>query len=836
MAAARPDSPLRLSLVYTLFGTLWIVASDFAVNSLGIQEWRIASAKGMLFILVTAGLLYLLVKKLVERYVATETALRDSQRRWQFALEGAGDGLWDWDAVTNQVFFSRHWKAMLGFAEHEIGDTLAEWESRVHPEDLEKARAEIARHFRGETPLYTSEHRMRCKDGSYKWILDRGQVVSRDAEGRPLRVIGTHTDITERKLGEATIADALVFMQAVLRFSPLGLLVFKASGQATLVNEAAAKMVGTDVPGILRQNFRELESWRRHGLLDAAERALAEGQPVTHAGPLVTTFGRSIWIDARFVPFQHVGEQHLLVVVANETGKREAFERLQLMQAAVEAAPVGWVVTNAAGNIEWVNPAFTTLTGYAATEVIGRNPRVLKSGRHSVEFYQKMWATINRGEVWSGEMFNQRKDGGLYHEHMTIAPIKDANGIVHHFVAIKQDITARKDLEKQLARAQRLESIGMLASGIAHDLNNIFAPILLSLELLKVKYPTADARKTLEMIERGGLRGAGIVRQMLTFARGIDGERVSIQAKYLIKETAQILHEALPRSIRVELAIAGGLPAVSGDATQLHQVLLNLAVNARDAMPNGGRLRIGAEFVTLDAERAARNPPLKPGPYVALTVADTGTGIPPDVLEHIFEPFYTTKPIGQGTGLGLSTVYGIVRSHGGGIEVDTRLGVGTTFTVLLPADGPPQEASAAEVPVRPNFEGHGRRILVVDDEETIRLITMQVLQRHGFVAEVAVDGVEALEIFRRDPARFSAVVSDLMMPRMSGRKLLQEVRRLAPNLPLLVSSGLLEESAPHAAGEPSLNQLGVRTVLRKPYTEAELLAALEGELEPARVS
>jgi CheY-like chemotaxis protein len=282
--------------------------------------------------------------------------------------------------------------------------------------------------------------------------------------------------------------------------------------------------------------------------------------------------------------------------------------------------------------------------------------------------------------------------------------------------------------------------------------------------------------------------------------------------------------------------VAAGLPAVTGDATQLHQVILNLAVNARDAMPAGGRLVIGANFVEVDADRAARNPPIKAGPHVALSVADTGTGIPPEVLEHIFEPFYTTKPLGQGTGLGLSTVYGIVRSHGGAIEVETTLGAGTTFTVLLPADGSTQETVTAETLVRPNFNGQGRRILVVDDEETIRLVTMQVLQRHGFVVEVAVDGIEALEIFRRDPTRFSAVLTDLMMPGMSGRKCLQEIRRLAPDLPLLVSSGLLEESAAHAVGEPSLSQLGVRTILRKPYTEAELLAALESELEPAPLS
>lgn len=832
---ALPNSPLRLSLGYTLFGSAWIVGSDLLVASLGLEGWATASVRGLVFLVATAILIYLLARRLVGRYTDTEQALRDSQLRWQFAIDGSGDGLWDWNLVNNRVYYSRQWKAMLGYAEDEIGDTYADWASRVCPEDLGPAQMEIARHLRGETVAYTAEFRMRSKGGAYRWILARGQAVRRDREGRALRMIGTHSDITAKKSAESRMGDALVFVQTVLRHSPVGLLVYKEDGTAALVNETAAHIAGADVPTLLRQNFNKLDSWRRYGLLAAAEKALANGCAEKLVGPFVTSFGRSLWVDARFVPIQHGNERHLLVVIVDQTGEHEAHNRLQLVHAALEAAPVGWVVTDAGGNIEGVNPAFTQLTGYPAAEVVGRNPRLLKSGEHAPEFYQSMWSTISRGEVWSGEMFNRRKDGTRYHEHMTIAPIREQGGRVRHFVAIKQDITERKLLEKQLARAQRLESIGMLASGIAHDLNNIFTPILLSLELLKLKYPNSDGRKTLQMIESGGQRAAGIVRQMLTFARGIEGERVSIQPKYLVKETSQILYETLPRNIRIELAVASALPSVKGDATQLHQVLLNLAINARDAMPEGGRLVLGAEPVEVDAERAARNPPLRPGPCVALKVSDTGTGITPEVLEHMFEPFYTTKPLGQGTGLGLSTVYGIVRSHGGAIEVSTKLGAGTVFTVLLPADGPVPDAGEKPIVARGVFSGQGRRILVVDDEETIRLISVQVLQRHGFVTEVAGDGLEGLEVFRRDPKRFAAVLTDLMMPRMGGRKFVQELRRVAPDLPVLISSGVMDESTPPTAEEPAISQLRVRTVLRKPYTEAELLDALRQELEPAGI-
>jgi CheY-like chemotaxis protein len=295
-----------------------------------------------------------------------------------------------------------------------------------------------------------------------------------------------------------------------------------------------------------------------------------------------------------------------------------------------------------------------------------------------------------------------------------------------------------------------------------------------------------------------------------------------------VKEAVQILGETLPRNIRIVTEYAAALPPIMGDVTQLNQVMLNLAINARDAMPDGGELTIRVTKAAVDEGRAARNPPLRPGLCIALTVTDTGSGIPDDVMEHMFEPFYTTKPRGKGTGLGLSTVYGIIRSHGGAIEVATKLGVGTEFTVLLPASEHPVERTGSQSPLLPSFGGAGRRVLVVDDEEPIRLITLQSLQRHDFIVELAGDGAEALKIFRTDPTRFSLVITDLMMPYMGGRELARAMRRLAPNLPIIFSSGLSGDTDP----EGNLAALSVRTLLHKPYTEATLLAALRQELAP----
>lgn len=834
MALARPDSPLRVTVLYVLFGCVWIVGTDWWVawrmgGSIEVFEFGIL--KGLFFILATAGVLYLLIKNLLRRQFAMWEELQWSQQRLALALEAASQGLYDLNVQTGEAVVNDTYASMLGYDPKDFHETNAAWLDRLHPEDREKVQQTYTDYIAGRLDEYRVEFRQRTARGDWRWVLSKGRLVERDDRGRPLRMLGTHTDITERKSAEARILDTLEFAKTILNCSPVGVLVYGADGRAVTVNQTAAKMAGTDVAGMLRQNFRELESWRKYGLLSAAEQALATGTQVVHRGPFQSSFGRSGWIEARMVPFSYQGAVHLLVLVSDETEKHRTLENLRQMETAVQAAPVGWVVTDPEGVIQWVNPGFTTLTGYPAEEVIGKTPRILKSGRHQPGFYAAMWATIKRGEVWTGEMFNQRKDGVQYHERMTIAPVRGEKGVVAQYVAIKQNITEQKQLEQQLARAQRLESIGMLASGIAHDLNNIFAPILLSLELLKLKYPMADARRMLDTIESAGQRGAGIVKQVLTFARGLEGERTEVQPKYLVKEMAQILGETLPRNIRVETDLAANLSPVLGDATQLHQVLLNLAINARDAMPVGGRLVLGACDVLVDESRAARNPPLKPGRCVAFTVTDTGGGIPPEVLDRMFEPFFTTKPLGKGTGLGLSTVYGLVRSHGGAVEVKTKVGEGTEFCVLLPAM--PHGASDQDTarPEAVTIQGAGRRILVVDDEETIRIVTAAALQRHGFAVETAEHGADGLVKFLRHPG-YAAVVTDLMMPQMNGYEMAREIRRHDPRVPILASSGMTGDTG-SSGPETGLAALGIKTLLIKPYAEDNLLRALSAELDPA---
>jgi signal transduction histidine kinase len=381
------------------------------------------------------------------------------------------------------------------------------------------------------------------------------------------------------------------------------------------------------------------------------------------------------------------------------------------------------------------------------------------------------------------------------------------------------EIEQREQAEAHLLRAQRLESIGTLASGIAHDLNNMLSPVLLSVEVMRQVVPP-ELQDVVDTIETSVERASGVVRQVLTFARGIEGERVPLQPKNMIREIEKIIGETFPRSIQIQTCVPSGLSLIEGDATQLHQVLLNLCLNARDAMPDGGTLSIEVDQFEVDAQYASMTPGAQAGRYVRLRVGDTGTGIPRHLLEKIFDPFFTTKPIGKGTGLGLSTVVGIVRSHDGLIDVHSEVGKGTTFEILLP------EAETGAAPATPLNHGRaptgkGELILVVDDEKPVRDITQSVLSQNGYRTLVAADGAEAITIFADQGAQIDAVFTDVMMPVVDGVALCRVLQKIDPNVRILAATGCSEQ---HRLDE--LHSLNIGRVLGKPFSTAALLTAL----------
>jgi len=393
------------------------------------------------------------------------------------------------------------------------------------------------------------------------------------------------------------------------------------------------------------------------------------------------------------------------------------------------------------------------------------------------------------------------------------------------YTVILRDITEKRRAEAQLLRAQRLESVGTLAGGLAHDLNNVLAPIMVSVRLLQRRLAgDAEGLECLSLLEQLAERGANIVRQVLSFARGAEGERVPIELRDVVREVSDILRQTLPRSIRLECEIPDALRPISADATQLHQVLMNLAVNARDAMPEGGTLTFAAQNVSLDPHFAQMHPEARPGRYVSLTVRDSGVGIPPELLDRIFDPFFTTKPQGQGTGLGLSTTRGIMRAHGGFLTVYSELSQGTQFTLYLPAlDAARAVPASGDESARP--EGHGELVMVVDDEPQIRDMIRRILTAFGYRALLARDGAEAVALYARSAGEISVVVLDMMMPFMDGIATAKALKRLNPSVRLIGSSGLPEKQK-----LAEIRETGFLSFLPKPYTADQLLQALAGAL------
>jgi len=652
-------------------------------------------------------------------------------------------------------------------------------------------------------------------DGSKMICLYSAEVVEMMGEKQ---LLSTAIDITDREIAEEALRESERRFRTLFEAAPVSILATK-NGKYSMANPASARLLGYETPDeIIGLDALSTIAPEHHDIILQRMSNIdtnQENAPIEIS--ILNPDGGISWSMSTSVPIELEGKPAALIIGQDITYQKQAEVEKERLLSAIEQAAEVIVITDSDGLIQYVNPAFEKITGYTADEVKGENPRILKSGKQDAAFYRNLWATITEGKTWQCRLINKKKDGTLYTEEASISPVIDKEGQIHNFVAVKRDITSEIEMESRLAQAQKMEAIGTLAGGIAHDFNNILSAILGFAELVEEELPAgSESRSDLEEVLKAAQRAKGLVKQILTFSRHSKQEAIPLRMELIVKEALQMLRSSLPSSIEVRHSIGIDLPRVVADPIQVHQILLNLCTNAAQAMEKeSGTLEVLLDTKDFDKEAIIQTGRLSPGSYVRLCVSDTGSGIPKDLLERIFEPYFTTKKAGEGTGLGLAVVYGIVKDYGGGIAVESELGKGTTFTLYLPEA---EEAEPIMVEVRQSRLPWGKeRILLVDDELPIIKLGKEYLVRLGYDVVTMQDSTDALEIFRKDPGRFDLVITDMTMPKMTGDELASAILEIRPEMPIIICTGYSKRMSPERAKE-----IGIRAFVMKPLAHHEL--------------
>jgi PAS domain S-box-containing protein len=754
------------------------------------------------------------------------TDRKESEARFRLLVDSNAQGVFFWNIKGEIQEANDAFLALVGYSRQDLDEGLINW-IKLTPSEFAHLDQIALEELTAESRCRPFEKEFLRKDGSRVPIL-LGAAVFGD---NPDEGVAFALDLTDRKQKELEVRFNEQRYRMMVEATSAIVWDTPASGEFTVEQPSWTAFTG--------QAFEELRGWGWLQAIHPDDQAETErvwstavanrtGYHVEHR--LKSRDGTYHAMAVNAVPI--LGEQgtirQWIGIHTDITLRKQSEERIAEQASLLDKTRDAIMVRDLEGHVLFWNKGAELMYGWTAREAVGR--RTIDFLHGSPETFRTINdQTLERGE-WTGEVQNLTATGDEITVEARWTLIRDGKGHPKSVLAVNTDITERKKIEQQFLRAQRLESIGTLAGGVAHDLNNILAPILMSIQILKLTATDSETTGILKTIETSAKRGADIVRQVLSFARGLESQRIEVQPKHLLGDVESIIRGTFPKNIQVEISVPQDIWTIEGDPTQIHQILLNLSVNARDAMPNGGTLAVSVENCVLDEHYSAMNLQAAPGRYVVINVTDTGSGMPRRVIDKIFEPFFTTKELSKGTGLGLSTVMAIVKSHEGLINVYSELGRGTTFKVYLPAmdnsSDTPQVADSSQLP-----RGNGQTVLVIDDEASILTITSQTLQAFGYKSLTAVDGADGVAIYAQNVNEIALVVTDMNMPVMNGMATIRALLRVNPNVKIIAASGL------NVNGDAEkLAEMGVTNSLVKPYTAETLLSALHQILKSPSVA
>ncbi len=750
-----------------------------------------------------------------------EDALRASEMKYRQLVETMQDGMY---RSTHEGRFLEVNPAMVNILGYDSKEELMaiDIKSQLYfaEEDRESAALD-------EELAEMAVFRLKKKDGSEIWVEDHGRHVV-DDKGTVLYHEGVLRDVTERKRAEAALRESEGRYRTLVHTLPDAVAVMDAMGKITYASPAALKLFGDytekEVLGV------NIHTWihvlDQEKALTNMRRVLMGESVVGDEYLLLRKDGSTFFAEVTAARMQGQSDHTpgVIVLVRDISERKRAEEKIEEQARLLDVARDAIIVRDMNDKLLYLNRATQELFGWTFEEAraIASEELIAENDRGKFREYKEVF--IETGE-WEGELRQKTKDGKELFIQTRWTLVRDKKGIPSAWLIINRDITEKRSLEAQFRRAQRLESLGTLAGGIAHDLNNVLAPIMMSLAILDRKVTDPDLKKYITTLGTSVERGSDIVKQVLLFARGSEKDFAPQQLRYIIREITVIIQQTFSRSIELETRIEKDLAFVMGDATQLHQVLMNLCVNARDAMPDGGKLIIAASNVRLNEADADKRLGAYAGEFVVLRIADTGSGIPKEIQERIFEPFFTTKELGKGTGLGLSTVYAIVKDHKGFIDLESEQGKGTSFQIYLPAVQHKEVAKPrAETTVS---QGHGESILVIDDELAVLEITREILEVRGYKVLTAENGAVAVSVFANAPkGSIRLVLTDVNMPGMDGPATIEAIRRIDPEVKVIIASGLVTDLDP-----VKKKNLQIQGYLMKPYTSERMLTMIHELLE-----